>query len=58
KGYGFIQPDAGGKDAFEHLSAVDRAGLRSLADGQRLPSELVAGRGGREAAENLVILDA
>jgi CspA family cold shock protein len=57
KGYGFIQPDEGGKDAFVHISAVERAGLRSLNDGQRLSYELVAGRGGREAAENLVLMD-
>ncbi len=57
KGFGFIQPDDGGKDAFVHISAVERAGLRTLNDGQRLSYELVAGRGGREAAENLVISD-
>ena len=57
KGFGFIQPDDGGKDAFVHISAVERAGLRTLNDGQRLSYELVASRGGREAAENLVISD-
>lgn len=57
KGFGFIQPDDGGKDAFVHISAVERAGLRTLNDGQRLSYELVSGRGDREAAENLVLED-
>lgn len=57
KGYGFIQPDDGGNDAFVHISAVEQAGLRGLNDGQKLSYDLVAGRGGREAAENLVLSD-
>jgi len=57
KGFGFIQPDDGGKDAFVHISAVESAGLRGLNDGQRVEFELVAGRGGREAAENLTLLN-
>ena len=53
KGYGFIQPDDGGKDVFVHISAVERAGLHSLADGQRVQYEKQVGRNGKEAAENL-----
>ena len=54
KGYGFIQPDAGGKDVFVHISAVERAGLRSLNDGQSVEYELVTNRG-RTSAENLKV---
>ncbi len=57
KGYGFIQPEDGGKDAFVHISAVERAGLTSLHEGQKVEYELVTGRNGRSAAENLVVLD-
>lgn len=57
KGYGFIQPDDGDKDAFVHISAVERAGLNSLREGQKVEYELVAGRDGKFAAENLVALD-
>ena len=53
KGYGFIQPDDGGKDVFVHVSAVERAGLRGLADGQRVQYEKQMGRNGKESAENL-----
>lgn len=54
KGYGFIQPDAGGKDAFVHISAVQRAGLTELQEGQKLEYELVTDRrSGKEAADNL-----
>jgi cold shock protein len=52
KGYGFIQPDSGGKDIFVHISAVEKAGLRSLAEGTKVSYELVANRG-KESAENL-----
>lgn len=52
KGYGFIQPEAGGKDVFVHISAVQRAGLQSLDDGQQVEYELVDNRG-KTAAENL-----
>ncbi|KAB0676207.1 cold-shock protein [Aureimonas leprariae] len=44
KGYGFIQPDAGGQDVFVHVSAVQRAGLNSLSDGQKISYELVTDR--------------
>lgn len=54
KGYGFIQPDAGGKDVFVHVTAVQRAGLNSLADGQKVTYELETDRRtGRESAVNL-----
>jgi cold shock protein len=52
KGYGFIQPDNGGKDVFVHISAVEKAGLSSLNEGAKLSYEVVANRG-KESAENL-----
>ena len=51
KGYGFIQPDTGGKDVFVHISAVERAGLSSLNEGAKVSYEVVANRG-KELAEN------
>ena len=57
KGYGFIQPNDGGRDAFVHISAVERAGLSNLREGQRVEFELVPGRNGKSSAENLVVLD-
>ena len=54
KGYGFIQPEGGGKDVFVHISAVERAGLRELKEGQRVSFEVVTDRKtGKSAAENL-----
>jgi len=53
KGYGFIQPDEGGQDVFVHISAVERAGMRTLNEGQKLSYELQSGREGRTSAENL-----
>ena len=53
KGYGFIAPDDGTKDVFVHISAVERAGMRSLNEGQRLNFELERGQQGRVAAVNL-----
>jgi CspA family cold shock protein len=53
KGYGFIQPDAGGADVFVHISAVERAGLSNLREGQKLSYELERGRNGKTAAVNL-----
>ena len=54
KGYGFITPDGGGNDVFVHISAVERAGLRSLNDGQKVSYELVADkRSGKQSADNL-----
>lgn len=57
KGFGFIQPEDGGPDAFVHISAVERAGATTLRDGQRVEFELVSGRNGKSSAENLVLLD-
>ena len=54
KGYGFIQPQAGGKDVFVHISAVERAGLSTLNEGQQVEYEIVANRG-KESAENLKV---
>ena len=57
KGYGFIAPDNGGKDVFVHISAVERAGLRSLAENQSVSFEVVADRkSGKESAEQLKAL--
>jgi CspA family cold shock protein len=54
KGYGFIQPDDGGKDAFVHISAVERAGLNDLRDGQKVEFDLVADKkSGKMSADNL-----
>ena len=54
KGFGFIQPDTGGADAFVHISAVERAGLNGLNEGQKVEYELVADRrSGKMAADNL-----
>ena len=53
KGYGFIQPEDGSGDAFVHISAVERSGLATLNEGQTVTFELVSGRNGRTAAENL-----
>ena len=55
KGYGFIEPTAGGKDAFVHISAVERAGLSTLNEGQKVQYELVQGQNGKSSAENLVV---
>ena len=52
KGFGFIEPETGGKDVFVHISAVEKAGLRGLNEGQKIEYEIVANRG-RESAENL-----
>ncbi len=57
KGYGFIQPDDGSKDAFVHISAVERAGLSGLNEGQKVEFDLVPGRNGKTSAENLVVQD-
>jgi CspA family cold shock protein len=57
RGYGFIQPENGSQDAFVHISAVERAGLEELREGQRVEYELQTGRNGKKAAENLRLLD-
>lgn len=53
KGYGFIQPDDGSKDVFVHISAVERAGLRGLNEGQRVTFDIEKGREGKVSATNL-----
>jgi len=57
KGYGFIAPDGGGNDAFVHISAVERSGLRTLRENQRVSYELQEDRRGKMAAVNLKPLD-
>jgi CspA family cold shock protein len=57
KGYGFIEPDDGGKDAFVHISAVERAGLNSLNEGQKISFEVQQGQNGKSSAENLTIIE-
>jgi len=53
KGYGFIQPDDGSKDVFVHISAVERAGLSSLTDGQKISYDIERGQQGKSSAVNL-----
>jgi CspA family cold shock protein len=53
KGYGFIQPDDGSKDVFVHISAVERAGLNGLNEGQKVSYELERGQQGKVSAGNL-----
>ena len=53
KGYGFIQPDGGGSDAFVHISAVERSGMTSLSDNQRVAYDLQEDRPGKMSAINL-----
>jgi cold shock protein len=56
KGFGFIQPDSGGNDVFVHVSAVERAGLRGLAEGQKISYEIVAdSRSGKSSADRLEV---
>jgi len=54
KGYGFIQPQGGGQDVFVHISAVERAGLTTLNEGQRVEFEIVSNRG-KSSAENIQV---
>lgn len=57
KGFGFIQPDDGSTDAFVHISAVERSGLTSLSEGQKVSFEIVQDRrSGKSSAENLKLL--
>ena len=53
KGFGFIQPENGNKDVFLHISAVERAGISRLEDGQKVTFDIESGRDGRESASNL-----
>jgi CspA family cold shock protein len=55
KGFGFISPDDGGSDAFVHITAVERAGLSGLAEGQKVSYDLEKGRDGRASATNLQV---
>jgi CspA family cold shock protein len=56
KGFGFIQPDAGGNDVFVHVTAVQAAGLNGLDDNQKVSFEVEAGRNGKESATNLKLV--
>jgi CspA family cold shock protein len=55
KGFGFIAPEGGAKDVFVHVSAMERAGIRELADGQNVTFDIEKGRDGRESAINLAL---
>jgi CspA family cold shock protein len=55
KGFGFIEPESGGRDVFVHISAVERAGLTGLADAQKVTFDVESGRDGRESATNIVL---
>jgi CspA family cold shock protein len=57
KGFGFIEPEGGGDDAFVHISAVEKAGLSTLNDGQKVSYEIVPGQNGKSSAENLSIIE-
>jgi CspA family cold shock protein len=56
KGFGFITPDSGASDAFVHISAVERAGLHTLNEGQKVSYDLQPSRNGKSAAENLSLV--
>jgi CspA family cold shock protein len=57
RGFGFITPDEGGKDAFVHISALERSGITGLDEGQKVEYELQPGRDGKSAAENLRLVE-
>ena len=57
KGFGFIEPEDGSNDAFVHISAVERAGLSSLNEGQKVTYELQVGQNGKSSAENLSLIE-
>ena len=57
KGFGFISPEDGSKDAFVHISALERAGISSLSEGQKVEYELQSGQKGKSSAENLKLVD-
>jgi cold shock protein len=57
KGFGFIQPSSGGKDIFLHVSALERAGINGIADGQKVSYELESGRDGRTSAGSIALID-
>lgn len=56
KGFGFIQPDTGSKDAFVHISALERSGIATLNEGQKVSYDLETGRDGKVSATNLQLL--
>lgn len=55
KGFGFIAPDTGGKDVFLHISALEKAGMTTVADDQKVTFDVEAGRDGRESATNIAL---
>jgi CspA family cold shock protein len=57
KGFGFIEPEDGSKDAFVHISAVEQAGLSTLSEGQKVSYEVQTGQNGKSSAENLSIVE-
>ena len=57
KGFGFIEPEDGSKDAFVHISAVEQAGLSTLNEGQKVSYELEAGRDGKSSAANISVIE-
>ena len=57
KGFGFIEPEDGSKDAFVHISAVESAGLSLLSEGQKVSYELQPGKNGKSSAENLSLIE-
>jgi CspA family cold shock protein len=57
KGFGFVAPENGGKDVFVHISAVQKAGMRTLAQGQKISFDMESQKDGREAAVNLASSD-
>ncbi len=56
KGYGFFEPEDGSRDVFVHISAVERAGLGTLNEGQKVSFEVMPGRDGKSSAENLAVV--
>lgn len=56
KGFGFIAPETGGKDVFVHISALERAGMTTLSDDQKINFDVEAGRDGRESATNIALV--
>lgn len=56
KGYGFIEPEGGGTDVFVHISAIERSGLATLADAQKVSFEMSEGRDGRQMAADISLL--
>ena len=57
KGFGFIEPEDGSKDAFVHISAIERAGLSTLNEGDKVTFDLEAGKDGKASAENIALVE-